>query len=123
MPPDWEDEIIQRGRKTEAKRRRSLMAFNVDIGMRIALVAAAETRGMSMSAYARRAIAAFVAKDLGLPFESITKFCPSVEDPENLTTKQAKARAVAHGKIYRGAAVEITHDDGLGYGSWVVCDE
>lgn len=101
------------------------MSFNVDIGLRLMLGAAAEKRGMSASAYARRAICAFIAHDLDLPYESVTKFCPSVEDPENLAAKQAKGtakRTKNGGKLYRGAGIPVTRDDGLGYGTWAVCD-
>ena len=99
------------------------MAFNVDIGLRLMLGAAAETRGMSASAYARRAICAFIARDLGLPFEAVTKFCPAVDEPEDLSAKNAKATLTkTGGKIYGGGKIPLTRDDGLGYGTWVVCD-
>lgn len=124
MPrPDWQQKITDGVEASESKRRRPAMAFNVDIGLRLMLGAAAEQRGMSASAYARRAICAFIAGDLGLPFASVTKFCPSVEDPENLSAKTAKAALTkSGGKIYGGGKIPTTRDDGLGYGSWVVCD-
>lgn len=124
MPrPDWQEKITKGVEASESKRRRPAMAFNVDIGLRLMLGAAAEQRGMSASAYARRAICAFIAQDLGLPFASVTKFCPSVEDPENLSAKTAKAALTkSGGKIYGGGKIPTTRDDGLGYGSWVVCD-
>lgn len=126
MPrPDWQETITNGVAQAEGKRRRPVLAFNVDVGLRLMMGAAAELRGMSPSAYARRALCAFIAKDLGLPFESVTKFCPSVEDPENLGAKQGKASAVrtkSGGKIYRGGKIPLTRDDGVGYGSWVVCD-
>lgn len=122
--PDWRETVTRGVMTAERKRRRPLMAFNVDIGLRLMLGAAAELRGMSASAYARRAICAFIAKDLGLPFASVTKFCPSVEDPENLTAKGAKAKLTkTGGKIYGGGKIPVTRDDGRGYGSWVVCDD
>lgn len=125
MPlPDWQTKITDGVTKTEAKRRRPAMTFNVDIGLRLMLGAAAEQRGMSSSAYARRALCAFIASDLGLPFSAVTKFCPSVEDPENLSAKNAKAAATkTGGKIYRGGRIPTTRDDGEGYGSWAVCDD
>jgi len=121
--PDWREKVTAGVEQAERKRRRPAMTFNVDIGLRLMLGAAAELRGMSLAAYARRAICAFVAHDLGLPFASVTKFCPSVEDPENLIAKQAKAALTkTGGKIYGGGKIPTTRDDGLGYGSWVVCD-
>lgn len=90
------------------------------------LGAAAEKRGMSASAYARRALCAFIAHDLDLPFDSVTKFCPSVEDPDNLIAKQGKGtakRTKSGGKIYGGGSIPLTRDDGLGYGTWAVCDD
>lgn len=125
--PDWREKVIEGANKAEAKRRRKPMAFNVDIGLRLMLGSAAESRGLSPSAYARRALCAFVAKDLGLPFDVVTKFCPSVEDPENLVAKQEKGSIARRngGTIYGGGSgrVRATTDDGLGYGSWVICDE
>lgn len=124
MPlPDWQTKITDGVTKTEAKRRRPAMTFNVDIGLRLMLGAAAELRGMSSSAYARRALCAFIANDLGLPFDAVTKFCPSVEDPENLVAKNAKAVVARTGGKLRRGSVPTTRDDGKGYGSWEVCGD
>lgn len=123
--PDWREKVAEGVAASEIKRRRPALAFNVDIGLRLMLGAAAEKRGMSASAYARRALCAFIANDLELPFDAVTKFCPSVEDPENLVAKQSKAtarRTKSGGKIYGGGSIPLTRDDGLGYGTWVVCD-
>jgi hypothetical protein len=124
-PEDWRTKITTGVKVAEGKRRRPVLAFNVDLQLRVLLGAAAQTRGLSASAYARRAICAFIARDLGLDFPMVTRFCPSVEDPENLAAKQAKGSAAvtkSGGKIYRGT-VATTHDDGLGYGCWQVCDD
>lgn len=126
-PPKWHEAVTSGVDKAEKKRRRPAMTFNVDIEMRLLLAAAAETRGMTASAYARRAIAAFIARDLGLEFGAVTRFGPAVEDPENFAAKRTKAtatrRAVNGGKIYSGGKIPATHDDGAGYGTWVVCDD
>lgn len=121
--PDWQETITAAVRASEGSRRRPAMTFNVDIGLRLMLGAAAESRGMGASAYARRALCAFIAHDLGLPFDSVTKFCPAVDDPDNLQAKQAKGGAIRAGKLHKGGKISHTRDDGTGYGSWVVCDD
>lgn len=123
--PDWRTTVTDGVVAAERKRRRPVLAFNVDLELRVLLGAAAQSRGLSASAYARRAICAFIARDLGLDFAMVTRFCPSVQDPDNLAAKQAKGSATrtkSGGKIYRG---DVTHtrDDGLGYGCWEVCDD
>jgi hypothetical protein len=123
--PDWQTTVTRGVVKAERKRRRPVLAFNVDLELRVLLGAAAQCRGLSASAYARRAICAFIAHDLGLDYAMVTRFCPSVQDPENLAAKQAMgaaARTKSGGTINRGA-VEHTSDDGLGYGCWEVCDD
>ena len=123
---DWRTKVTTGVKVAEGKRRRPVLAFNVDLELRVLLGAAGKTRGLSASAYARRAICAFIAHDLGLDFAKVTRFCPSVEDPENLAAKSAKGSAAltkSGGKIYRGAGFPVTRDDGLGYGCWTVCDD
>lgn len=71
-----------------------------------ALRQAANSRGMTTSAYLRRAVAAFAAKDLGVDFEDILKDSPAPDltrgrDPETGTWTRRM-------------------DDGTGYGSWEV---
>lgn len=126
--PDWRAKVSEAVEANEGKRRRPMMSFNVQIEMRVMLGAAAESRGMSSAAYARRAIAAFIAHDLGIPFESVTKFAPAVIDPENIGEKQARAvaarRTKTGGALRVGkVAMELSFDDGQGYGTWAVCDD
>lgn len=66
---------------------------------------AARTRGMSASAYIRRAVAAFAAHDLGEEMADIVSDSPMVQ----WRTKTENGQHFAMG-----------HDDGEGYGSWDV---
>jgi hypothetical protein len=76
-----------------------------------ALRRAADHRGISASAYLRRAVAAFAAKDLGIPFEGILKDSPS---PGWSTHRQDLPRQ-RKTQVFRKE-----FDDGTGYGSWEV---
>lgn len=71
-----------------------------------ALRQAARVRGISGGAYLRRAVAAFVAKDLGVDFEDVLRDSPSPH--------WNKHRSVKTGTWYR------EYDDGKGFGSWEV---
>jgi hypothetical protein len=87
-----------------------------DIGFRRLLRQAADGRGMSASGYARRAAAAFIAHDLGLPFEQVCALTPRPAPPEGpiRAGQDPKDRPVNN----PGRQV----DDGTGYGTWGVCD-
>jgi hypothetical protein len=76
-----------------------------------ALRRAAKHRGMSASAYLRRAVAAFAAEDLGIPFEEILKDSPS---PGWSTNRQDLPRE-RKTQVFRKE-----FDNGEGYGSWEV---
>lgn len=94
--PDWKERVKKRA-PTEQRKRfmfRSSWAF-------VSLVSkAARLRGMTSSAYARRAISAFIASDLQMPFEDVCQHSPSVKSSAGIKT--------------------WTPDDGAGYGKWEV---
>lgn len=84
-----------------------------DVEFRRLLRAAADRRGISASGYVRRAVSAFVAADLGLPWEQVCAHVPKPSPPEG--TMRALPRE-QHPLYNPGRWV----DDGAGYGSWSV---
>lgn len=67
---------------------------------------AAKSRDMNTAAYLRRAVAAFAAKDLGIPFEEILKDSP--------------APSMSRGRDKETGTWTRTFDDGFDYGTWEV---
>lgn len=70
---------------------------------------ASRMRGISAGAYLRRAVAAFVAHDLGVDFEDILKDSPSPKWNDNRGEVKGKKNVWVR-----------EYDDGTGYGTWVV---
>lgn len=108
---DWRTTILSRVEDKARERRRyngsirdARLAFNVGHGFVRALNEAAALRGISRVGYLRRAVAAFLAADLGVPFEEITGACPV---PAPFTRERAWQTG-------RG------DDDGAGFGTWRV---
>jgi hypothetical protein len=66
---------------------------------------AAAQRGMTLTSYGRRAIAAFIAHDLGMAFEDVVKHGPAV------TTTSRDSSRIKDGR---------STDDGTGYGDWTI---
>lgn len=97
--PDWKERVTERV-ATKRSERWNLRSSEDFI---ILLRKAAATRGMNVAAYARRAIAAFVAVDLDMPFEEVCNTCP---------TPGPQKRA--------GVGFVWPRDDGEGYGNWEV---
>lgn len=97
--PDWKERVASRTHNESTNRwsLRSTQAFTE------LLRKAARRRGLSGAAYARRAIAAFIAEDLQVPFEDVCQTFPSPK-PEKFT----------------GFGVIWPRDDGQGYGNWEV---
>lgn len=117
--PGWEDRMRERVNASETERMRTNKAkrdvqlrLEWDLEMAGLLRLAAEARGMPATAYARRAIAAFIAKDLGLPFEQVCGFFSApFKQGETFSKEHADGRREKKGK---------TQDNGKGYGSWSV---
>lgn len=108
--PGWQERAMARvkARQKQSKRhteRRDGVRAVWDLPFRAFLDEAARRRGMSMTGYCRRAIAAFVEYDLGLD-----------------TGEAAQHMAVpAHYRLHRGHGFSIkTRDDLKGYGRWVI---
>jgi len=107
--PGWQDRVLERVRARQRKqmdsRRKAGLTIRFDMPFRHLLDEAAHRRGMNLSGYCRRAIAAFVARDLGLPFSYVT---------------QNFAKPLPYGQIVPLERGTKTVDDGEGWGDWVV---
>lgn len=103
--------------QAETLRRRNTsrgnrIALDTDIAFLALVRHAAEGRGMGVNGYARRAVAAFVAHDLGLPFEEVCSHFASPYRAGQMLRKDDE-RSV---HLRKGP----TQDDGKGFGSWKV---
>lgn len=91
-------------RNTEARISGVLAAY--DEPFRLLLEEACRRRGVSRQGYARRAIGAFIAKDLGLDLADVLKHC-AVPLGYNNSVKRRPVR---------------TEDDGKGFGPWKIVE-
>lgn len=98
--PDWRERVLQHDRPPERMTRLGVRTTGEFL---ILLSRAARRRGMSNSAYVRRAVSAFMAQDLQMPFEDVCAASPGVK----------------HVK-YTNQGVVWPRDDGSGYGKWEV---
>jgi hypothetical protein len=95
--------------RRKGRRRGGTLTIEFDLPFRAYLRDAAETRNMGINGYARRAVAAFIAYDLGIPFEEVTKhFAAPSKHGEVLRRDDGTPRA-PFGESF---------DDGEGYGPW-----
>jgi hypothetical protein len=115
---DWADRTRARVNEQQAakqKKARRTRPANILLEFKIPFLAllraAADSRGMSSAGYARRAVAAFVAKDLGLPFEEITA---------NFSAPHMRGEVLKRDPGEFRKAAGATEDDGKGYGDWRV---
>lgn len=112
----WEGRLMDRVNASEAerlvrrgKKRDVQLRTEWDIEMQALLRLAAEKRGITPTGYARRAIAAFVASDLDLPFEEVCGFFAYPMPPGKVMTDEGV-------RLKKGR----TKDDGQGFGDWRV---
>lgn len=99
--PKWKHKALLHVPKEDKKK----LVFHIFGEYDSYLSRAANRRGMSKSAYARRALAAFIAEDLQMPFEDLCKMCPAVVYDQNVSK-------------YSDGIVVSQRDDGHGYGQW-----
>jgi hypothetical protein len=102
---DWADKALSRvqARRTTTHRHRpATMHLEFDHGFLTLLREAAHSRGIGVTAYCRRAISAFIARDLGIDWTIPLSFCAKATPPEQ----------TGRGKR--------TTDDGQGYGDWSI---
>lgn len=111
--PGWERRALDavKGRQKKSHRyseRKDGVLATFDIECKVLLDEAARRRGISMAGYARRALAAFIAYDLGLPLEEVTQYMSRATEYREWG---------AHGR----PLVRI-NDDGSGFGRWVIVE-
>lgn len=99
--PDWRRRALLHAPKDD----RMKIVFHVFGDFDALFSRAANRRGMSKSAYARRALAAFIAQDLQMPFEDLCYRFPAVVYDQS-------ARKFENGMVVS------QRDDGQGYGRW-----
>lgn len=88
------------------KESRVVNAIDVSHEFRGLLKKAAQDRGINMSSYSRRAIAAFIALDLDIPFEDVCATLPKAREP---------GLKKNFGREFEGAGLR---DSGEGFGEW-----
>lgn len=91
-------------------RRQGQVQIFTDLEFTGALRIVAHERGMSIVSYARRAIAKQIAKDLGIDWTLLLRYCTRVVPYGSRTGGKPPRDADGN--------VERTFDDGLGYGDW-----
>lgn len=107
--PGWQDRAVaavrrrQRSTKRHLERKNGLYLF-FDDPLRVYLDEACFRRNISLTGYARRAMVAFIAHDLGLPIEEVAKH----------SAVPADYGATGGGRLKR------TEDDGRGKGPWQI---
>lgn len=101
--PNWKRKAIRHAPKEDKKK----IVFHVFGEFDSYFSRAANQRGMTKSAYARRALAAFMAHDLQMPFEDLCKMFPAVVYDQNISK-------------YIDGLVVSQRDDGEGYGQWQI---
>jgi hypothetical protein len=105
--PDWRANALERVRARQKKTHRSKERTNgmylfYDDPYRVLLDEAARRRGISRVGYGRRAVAAFIAADLGLTVEEVVQHAAKPAPYEGTP----------------GGIVKRTNDDGTGHGPW-----
>lgn len=118
--PGWQQRAI--GGLEEANAPKNWMR-NVSIRASWKLLSlvkmAARQRNISTQGYIRRAISAFVVKDLGVAWEDVVQL-----SPKNTPFNQASSEAVRVKMQYQKARKDgvLLCDDGEGFGDWNIWD-
>lgn len=107
--PGWRERAIARVKERQhttrrANERKNGMYLFFDDELRVLLDEACRRRDISLTGYARRAMIAFIAHDLGMKYEDVARHA---------------AEPVGYGKSGGGRPVR-THDHGKGMGAWVI---
>lgn len=94
----------QKGSQRSTERKHGMYLF-MDDEMKVLLDEVSMRRDISMTGYARRAVAAMIAHDLGLPFETVVKHSaqPTTYKQTNVAGPKPKS-----------------FDDGKGAGNWEI---
>lgn len=115
--PNWQSNVLamyrERNKRTGGRYYR--LHINFDLAFRGLLNRAAEKRGISLSSYCRRAISAFVAHDLGLPFGDVLSYSPVASPYGDINrTRPARHRDPKTNRM------TVTTDTPDGYGPWEI---
>lgn len=110
--PGWQERLLKMMEDAESTSRRSAegirkgrLNISCDDEFVALLHAAARTRNINAAAYARRAITAFAAADLGIEPEQMLQYAPAPS---------------TYGRGRNTFSTKRTADDGTGYGVWEV---
>lgn len=100
----WEARVLERMNRRRASESNTNHQYGIPMHwmFRIYLRRAAQERGISMSGYVRRALAVFIARDLGMSYEEL---CALNRKP------------LAFGDVGRRGLAQ--QDDGEGFGDWL----
>lgn len=109
--PGWREAAIARVRARQSETRRANERKNglwmfFDDELRVLLDEACKRRDISLTGYARRALIAFIAHDLGMKLEDVAQY---------------GSEPVGYGKSGGGRQTR-THDNGLGRGLWRILE-
>jgi len=107
--PGWRDRAIARVKQRQQENRRHNERTNglylfFDDELRVLLDEACLRRDISLTGYARRAMIAFIAHDLGMKYEDVAQYA---------------AEPVGYGKS-GGGRTKRTRDHGKGMGRWMI---
>lgn len=121
--PGWQDRVttaVQDNERTKADRRgagmrnwNARLTVVTDVELRPLLRQAANARGISVTGYVRRATAAFIAADLGVPFAEVCAHMPRPGPALGTMRGLPPEQRPLHNP---GRWI----DDGAGYGAWEV---
>lgn len=98
--PEWYDRLAPRVADLDEKRGDGARKLRISPAQRSALMEAARLRGMSETAYIRRAVLAFVCHDLGI-------------DWDVMMASEGPVRRAGHSAVY-----DKTPMRGKGFGRW-----
>lgn len=109
--PGWQARALARVTERQQKSRRHNQRTNgmylfFDDPLRVLLDEACLRRNISLTGYARRAMVAFIARDLGMPIEEVARHAAVPAD----------YGATGGGRLKR------THDDGRTKGPWIITE-
>ena len=118
--PGAEEKTKARVRESQTKRQRArgrrrpgALTIEYDLPFQRLIQEAADSRGIGVQGYARRAIAAFIAHDLDMPFEEVTA---------NFAAPQRRGEVLRRQDGARHAPEGPTVDTGEGFGAWRLSD-
>lgn len=109
--PGWQKRVLDKVKKNQKRTKRNTertsgVLATFDEPFRELLEEAARRKGISRQGFARRAIGAFIAYELGMDIEDVVKH---------------SARPLPYGKYMKGMP-KRTEDDATGFGPWKIVE-